>query len=594
MPTVPVYDTPRVTPDALPGVRQSAPGNLQSGAMVGFEQGRQLGQGAQALATGYQAYDQRVQIEANEAAAKDYDAQLIGGVNGIAHEYRQLNGKTAVDARADTIKKLDDLAAQQTSSVTNPAVQRMVKHLTDMRVQAAKQQVLDHSAQQAEVYQKAAGATRVAVAQDAATLAYNAITDTGAPKYDPEGSNSPYQQYLQTVRSETRDQLQRAGITDSDLVAAAEKNALGKVYVGVLAQMIDGKSTDPSRMAAARKYYAEVKDGLSADQQDKIKTVLEAVDQQTNIVTATRALMAQPGDFKKKFDALGSAFDKGSQVAGVRIDGTTYAHVKSALEHEQQKAKHAADQSEATMLGQAQDWILHNPGKGVMDLPPAIYAGLKAKGHLATIDAFARRGEKDIDDAQAYVDLMNANPRELSQTDLAKARGLLTPAHWNHLVERQSSINKGDLQAAEVDKATKGAIGTAREQIQAAGVDFAAKPGTDKAKAAAQFETTVRDAIAVASPTWLEKKLSPEQMRTEADKIVRGLLKDQALSNTGIAGFFQTKRKPFEMTPEERAAKWTISQADRAEIEKKLQAGGIPPTEDNIQRYYKLSQGVQK
>jgi hypothetical protein len=156
----------------------------------------------------------------------------------------------------------------------------------------------------------------------------------------------------------------------------------------------------------------------------------------------------------------------------------------------------------------------------------------------------------------------------------------------------QSSVNRQDIKAMDQTRLLHNAIVDTKTGLVAAGLNLNAKPGSPDAVVLDKFEADLRDTLNTASQGWSDSKLTPPQMREEARKITAGAVKDQALANTGIFGMMQTHMPVYKMTPEQRAAPWTIPATDRAQIQSSLQKSGMPVTEDNIQRAYKRNQGV--
>ena len=71
-------------------------------------------------------------------------------------------------------------------------------------------------------------------------------------------------------------------------------------------------------------------------------------------------------------------------------------------------------EGEKALVGSAFDWVLKNPGKTVLDMPPAMYSGLKNSGHLAQLASFARvEGKPEGDPAVYYRLRQQARPVEL-------------------------------------------------------------------------------------------------------------------------------------------------------------------------------------
>jgi hypothetical protein len=463
MPNVPVYSAPTVAPQNVPDARQSTPFRLMQAAQIGPQEQMKTGQALTAAGVKGLEMATQDQIHQNEAKAKEFDAGLMGSIQGVlygtpddpASGYVNKKGGNAVGDTLDkTVQKLQSLAATHSEGMST-AQQEMVKTTAQMRVQSAIQAAIQHRDQQAYIYLQSAGQTRAKVASDGAAPAFNPMTDTPTLNFDqdkPE-SNSQYQQYLQTVASETKTLLANAGVIDKDVVDANVKQALSQAYVGTLFYLLGGKkgkAADPGSLAMAQQYFAKIQDQLSPEQVDHIKPVLDASSQQDNIVTVKRALENAPGGIAAKRKALGDAFDSKGEIGGVRVNGAIYEHAMVALDRLQSQQESNADKGMASVVGQAQDFLIRNPGASVTDLPRNIYVALQAKGHLAAIDSFAsRESNKPTDPVIShnlythFGDGSDLDIGKLSDTDWINMKGSMSRKDWLDWDQQRTDLKQG-------------------------------------------------------------------------------------------------------------------------------------------------------
>lgn len=602
MPQVPVYDTPTVAPQGLPGATQQVPYHLSTFAAQAGRQESELGQGM-ARAGGelvQQAAEQ--QIAQNEATVKDHDAKLMGAIQGVLYGtpdapgsgYLNQKGKDALDTFDATAEKLKGLGVDiGNATLQNPAQQDLAKAPTQIRIQSAITQALQHRDQQSNVYQKAAGDVRIKVAQEGAPLAFNAITDTPLASFDQgnPGANSQYQQYLQTIQSEAADQADRQGLTDPDLRDAFVKNALARAYTLTVSHLIDRKNGSTADLATAKNYFDAVKDQLPPEVQDKVKAVLEAGMTKDQALNVALDVKGRIGGIDAQEQALDAKFKAGDITADVH----DIALQKLRADNTQRRSEQG--ENDKAMLGNV--WDLAQKGGSLSDLSPSQYAYIKQRGLGPNVDAIFNRANKaDFDDSQQYSDLMRMSaedPAGFANMDLAKVSGDLTGAHWNHLMDIQRSINRQDTRAMAINKVAADAVRDTRANLLSAGINLNPKPNTDAAKQLEQFTTSLHDALTAAQPDWQAKKLTPAQMRDQARTITLGMLKDQALSGTGYFGSSvgQTHMPIWKMTSAQRTAPWDVPDADRQQIVDSLTRAGLPASEDNIQRAYKAAQGVR-
>lgn len=640
MPNVPVYSNPSVAPNELPGVRQQTPYRLMQAAEIGPGQTMKTGQAMISGGAEVMRFVTQDQIQQNEAKAKEYDANLMGGIQAVLYGspddpdsgFMNQKGKNAVDAHEDTVKKLQQLPIDQGQSLDNEAQQKLVKTSAQLRIQSAIAEANRHMSQQSTIYQNSAGDVRLKVAQDSAASAYNPITDspkltrdTDKPPAPPSGTTvdnigpntiglkpgeagyvanvtpgaaekppqSTYQLSLQTIRSEALDKADRMGMTDPDLRDAFVKEAMQKAYIGTLAHMLDGKNSNPAQIKVAQKYFDSVKDELTTEQQDRIRPVLEAGANKDQALSLALDIKTKAPTIGAQEDILNDKFKNGEINA--EIHGLALSHLR------QDNAQLRSEQVEKDKSVIGTVWETAHKGGSLASLSAPMLAYIKTRGLGPQVDAIFKRnkpGSEALDDSKMYSDLArmsSEDPVAFTKMDLSTVSGQLSQSHWNHLVGIQTAINRQDVKAMEINKVTHNTITAAKASLVASGFNMNPKPGTSEAKKLEAFETDLRDALTAAQPTWAEKKYTPAQIAEESRTIMLGHLKDQALANTGYFGttWGQVHKRVYEMPPDERAKPWVIPDTDRNQIKASLQRQGLPVDEATIQRVYKASQGVR-
>lgn len=595
MPNVPVYSSPSVEPTALPGVRQQTPYRLMQAATIGPSEVANAGKMMQQAGKEMAQEATYEQIQENEAAAKSFDAKQIGATQGVVDEFASKKGQDAIDGYQEAVDRVKKIPQDMADGLANPAQAEIVKHTAEMRAYAAISQLQGHKRQQVDVYETAASQTRIKAAGDAAAGSYNPITDTPSLKFDHDApeTNSAYQLNLQTVASEARERATKmygAGDQAADLRDQFVKDALAATYVGTLGHLTDGKNATTADMKVARTYFDSIKGELSTEQRDKVKAVLEAGDLKNKALDLAIDLNAK----YSSIDVQKRELDKMKKSGEINAD--TYDYALSHLRSDDDQRRRQKTDGENKFMGEL--WDFARQGGKITDLKPSQIAFIKSNNLGTHVDAVFNGAERNIDDSQLYSDLSKQSAEDPSgfvRQDLAKLRGQLTEAHWNHLIGMQTTINRNDVKAMDMNKTIHVAVSDTRDALKAAGFDIHAKPNTSGAKTMAEFETQMRDALTAAQSTWEEKKLTPTQQREEARKITLGMLKDQALAGTQTIPIFgsNTHKRVYSMTPEERRANWVVPDSDRKLISDSLTRQGLAPTEDNIQRAYKLSQGVQ-
>jgi hypothetical protein len=213
---------------------------------------------------------------------------------------------------------------------------------------------------------------------------------------------------------------------------------------------------------------------------------------------------------KLSIDLVGKGLSTKEQRAQVKdmytsgkISAEVYDQTVIRINQEEARAKAAEADFNNSMSGQAQEWILTNPGKSVLDMPPRLYNWAKSKGQLDTLNRFADnngqvRGNSaeftrlyvmGADDPTAFIKEFDSRSNEL-QTELSKTE-------YNSLLTRRGSIGKADLQGQQASKVAASTVRSLRNNLIAAGLDITPKEGTPQAEQLANFEAQLIQAIEV-------------------------------------------------------------------------------------------------
>jgi len=213
---------------------------------------------------------------------------------------------------------------------------------------------------------------------------------------------------------------------------------------------------------------------------------------------------------KLSIDLVGKGLSTKEQRAQVKdmytsgkISAEVYDQTVIRINQEEARAKAAEADFNNSMSGQAQEWILTNPGKSVLDMPPRLYNWAKSKGQLDTLNRFADnngqvRGNSaeftrlyvmGADDPTAFIKEFDSRSNEL-QTELSKTE-------YNSLLTRRGSIGKADLQGQQASKVAASTVKSLRNNLIAAGLDVTPKEGTPQAEQLANFEAQLIQAIEV-------------------------------------------------------------------------------------------------
>lgn len=613
MPVVPSYDNTTVAPTNLPDVRQQVPRGLDS--LVEKATGEQIRLGQAMQQTGAEGMQEIVaqQIQDTESKAKNGSTAYIAGSNAILHGapgnstdgtppdpstgYLYKNGSDAVDGYKDTVKALADLKQKTLDGMDNNAQRQAVQNALELHYQSAVTMAAEHAAKQRGVRDMADSKTRQSVSIDAAAKSFDPLMDKASYSYDPDkpDTSTPYQQYLHVANVEASTQAGIQGITDPTARTEFVRHQMQGAYAQTFNNILKGGDPGSGQTAIANDFFSAVKDQLDTPTQDKFQSVLNVSGRQDNEVTVRRALEQLPGSFKARYAALNDAFDNKGTLGGVKVDGTVYKAVKAGLENTEAHALQDQNRQEAAMVGQAQDWVLKNPGTPIAQMPRAMYLGLEAKGHLAAMDSFANRtasGDAATDNPRLFLDLMSQahdDPAGFLKQNITQFYGELSGAHRHQLEQAYNDIGKQDTKQIEANKLVQITLKNVDSSLENAGIKTKPIAGSPDAARYDQFKIGLHDSLVAALQE--NPNLKPEQARD----IALGSLKDQALSGTGYFGttIGLSHMPVWKMTPDQKAASWAIPDSERTAIMQSLKKSGLPATDANVQRAYKLSKGVR-
>jgi len=530
------------------------------------------------------ALDQLATI--NEASVKDAHAQLISRVNDTLNNpdsgYLRQLGKNAVDGFGGAKKAIASAIEDTSSTLTNPAQQRLFKQAATATAQSALSQAQNHAGQQVQKYAFDSSVTRATAAADMAVRSYNPVD--GA-------DNTAYATNLRAQAVELDEQAGRLGITGDERVEYIKKG-LSKTYVETVNHLVSN-----NQVKGAQSYFKSVQDLLPVDVRDHVNNLLKAGQDKEDSLSVALATQKQGGTLRQMETRLNEQFSAGAIRAEVR----DMALQRLRADDTQRRSELA--ETDKAVLGDVWAMAAKRPGMTVADLPAATIAYARSRGLGPHIDAILKADdpkEAKIDDSQQFNDWsklsstdQSAFLRAVDSGDLVTQRqtGMISKATFQHFTNLASALNRGDIKKMDEVRMVEDTIKSIKAPLLSSGL-LGAKPGTDKAKRYESFEAELRQALIAEQQANPGKPVKPERMR----EIGQGMLKDRALSGTGIFGtsLGQTRKPVFEMTPAERAAPWEIPPADRAQVIEALKAQGKPVDEATIQRRYKFVNGVRE
>lgn len=586
MPKVPEYSSLQVTPQELPGVEQRTPQRLIQISDLGPGEMVRVGNQMQQAGSDFANIAIQQQATQNEAAVKDAHAAFLTTVNSVMNDpengYMNQQGSTAVDNAPQVRDSLVQMQKSMMDNLPNEAQRRMFKQASDQTVLAAGAQVEQHASKQLEVYSQAASQARAGAGQNQAVQNYNPTVSID------DAANSMYRQGLTAQRIELEDQANKKGLADPDLrdqyikFGPDGKSGIVSTYAGVVTNLLAQNNTQ-----GAQAYFDQVKGDMPVEMQDKLGGYLKTASDADQGLKLALDVKGQAPDIGKQEDILDQMFKDG------KIDAKVHGIALQQLRADTAQQRSEQAENDKAVLGRVWDLKNKNPNAGIADLSRSDYAYIESRGLGQHVDSILN-SDPATDNPRLFLDLMQQahdDPVAFLQQDITKFYGQLSGAHQRQLETAYNSIDKQDAKGIAAGKLVQGTLKTVKADMLAAGMNLNPKPGTKDADALATFEAQLHDTIAAS----VDPTKPAAQQAEDARRAALGLLKDQSLSGTGWFGTSVglTHKPVYQMTPEEKAKDWEVPDTDRLQIQQSLRRKGVPVTEANIQRTYKLGKGVK-
>lgn len=167
---------------------------------------------------------------------------------------------------------------------------------------------------------------------------------------------------------------------DSKVIDAAISEQKGMMGVDIVQQAIAGNQLD-----YAKDMLKQFKPDIDTDKYAALKKQVEVGDKQAKALTYSDELFAGVKGYKAQMGKVQADFASG------KIDAATRVAVEQRIDHKRAVGEQMKNDGDKFMMGQAQEWVLKNTGKSVLEMPPNLYGWAKSTGHLAGLDGFAQR-----------------------------------------------------------------------------------------------------------------------------------------------------------------------------------------------------------
>jgi hypothetical protein len=380
MARIPTYDS-QVAPNALPAVGQNI-SNSADQFLDGNAKGLDvLGKGLVAAgdAASFILADQ-TKME-NEARVKEADVLYADKLRAMLYDpekgYLNQMGKNALDSREALNKGLEALNSSSMEGMTNDVQRRLFSAVQNQRRQSALLQADTHESQQRKTYAVAQADTR-AKAQIGEMVLHSASHGVTNADGKPIGA---YNNAKATMAAEVDAQAKLLGWSE-DQIKAKNLELLTVAHTQIIQDMVSKKNTK-----GATEYFKKYgeRGEINEAQKAELTKYLETANVQSSGLDLQFQLTKDHKTEKAQLTALDQQYRDGQITSEVRDNA------KTRIEHDWAKVRQAKNEGDKAMMGSAQEWVMKNPGKSVLEMPPNLYNWSKNNGHLAGLDGFAQR-----------------------------------------------------------------------------------------------------------------------------------------------------------------------------------------------------------
>jgi hypothetical protein len=321
----------------------------------------------------------------NEARVKEADVLYADKLRAMLHDpekgYLNQMGKNALDSREALNKELETLNTSSMEGMTNDVQRRLFSNVQTQRRQSALLQADTHESQQRKTYAVAQADTRAKaqVGEMVLHAASNGVTNADGK---PIG---PYNDAKATMAAEVDAQAKLLGWS-KDMADAKKLELLTVAHTQVIQDMVSKKNAKGA--TDYFKKYGE-RGEINEAQKAELTKYLETANVQSSGLDLQFSLTKDHKTEKAQLTALDQQYRDGQITSDVRDNA------KTRIEHDWAKVRQAKNEGDKAMMGSAQEWVMKNPGKSVLEMPPGLYNWSKNNGHLAGLDGFAERGGRE-------------------------------------------------------------------------------------------------------------------------------------------------------------------------------------------------------
>ena len=334
--------------------------------------------------------------------------------------------------------------------------------------------------------------------------------------------------------------MRAKGRSEEEIQAKVKADA-SRTHLGVVSAMVNSGRADE-----AKAYFDTNKAGMTAEASLRAEAALKEVVARQRAQTVADEVMGKGLGLNEALADVRGRLQGDEEAAAVQEVKVRFAEREAGRAQAQKQATDDA-------------WKVITNGGGRKDIKPELWNSLhgeeqrqindylEAKWRRAKADAEAasRRAEGagDGQQAQAYYGLrmMAVNePAAFAGLDLMRYAPHVSKGDLRRLMELQASGSKADAKASELNGMVSRALKYTTSELSAAGINL--KPGAKgkEAEEAAKFMNALTMAL---DDEAAQGRVSDKRAR----EIALGLIREGVEQGSGVFGFFQTRKRGYQM-----------------------------------------------
>ena len=571
--TVPKFNQPQVAQSGLPTVRVDPGATAASfGSGPAFQEGQQVAQGL---------FDQQQKVfaeerrKADEVILTDFNTKLTQLKNQLVYDPKSglmtRKGKDAFGAP-------DDIKSQYDAQV-----EELKKGLSTKDQEAAANKMISgHWMDLDGDIQKHVYAESKAYDEETTNAALIAAHDDAVTNYqDPNKVKSALDAQAGTVLR----WAQRQGIPDSDpIVQQKLEQASSKTHSSIVERMLSNGDD-----LKAKAYFDEVKKQggqITGEDMSRIEKALE----EGSIRGESQRMSL---DITSKHSSLSAALAEADKIQDPKVQDETRRRIKERFSEADASRRDMNEKNHIAALN------IIDKSKNIDDVMKSPMWKNFTNSERNGLISYAKMKSEGLQPATSWDDFYNlktqaAEPMtrdKFLKTNLMEYRPKMADPEFKQLIELQTSLRSGDGKASAHLDGFRSDQDIINGLLSDAGLNHAAKPGTDEAKRVNLFKSKVdQEIIRLQEKTG--KKASNEDLKRIADQFMIEGATDNGIFGTG---FWTTKKRLFEIDPKN-DKQFTIEtdaipRDEREKIEAALKKHNIQVSDKAVLQLYKRKVG---